>query len=98
MKNYIHEKIEWLKQHPNPVLRISIGSLLVAGGVLGALPIVGFWMLPLGLVLLAVDFPWAKRAHNALMGWLRNIKVKYFKRSADPQSQSTDNNAKRRRN
>ena len=30
------------------------------GGVLGFLPILGFWMFPLGLALVALDIPWTK--------------------------------------
>ncbi|MDA8232627.1 MAG: hypothetical protein M0006_14930 [Magnetospirillum sp.] len=41
--------------------RVALGSLLVAGGLLGILPVLGFWMLPLGLILLAQDFPPLKR-------------------------------------
>ena len=35
--------------------RRLLGAGLCAGGVLGFLPIVGFWMLPLGLIVLSVD-------------------------------------------
>jgi hypothetical protein len=40
----------------NPVLRVMLGIVLIIGGVLGFLPILGFWMIPLGLVVLSVDF------------------------------------------
>nr|ALS88787.1 putative transmembrane protein (PGPGW) [uncultured bacterium] len=47
---------------PNhPVLRIVLGCVLVLGGVLGFLPFLGFWMIPLGLVILSVDVPFARR-------------------------------------
>lgn len=36
-------------------MRLPIAFALIAGGVLGFLPILGFWMLPLGALLLAVD-------------------------------------------
>lgn len=39
------------------LLRIPLAVLLVLGGLLGFLPILGFWMVPLGLLLLAVDIP-----------------------------------------
>jgi hypothetical protein len=39
---------------------------LVAGGVLGFLPVVGFWMLPLGLVVLSVDSPRVRRVRRRL--------------------------------
>lgn len=51
-------------------LRVPIGVLLVICGILGFLPILGFWMIPLGLAVLAIDFPparrWARRAVVAI--------------------------------
>jgi len=38
-------------------LRLPAALVLIAGGALGFLPILGFWMLPLGLMLLAIDVP-----------------------------------------
>jgi hypothetical protein len=38
-------------------LRVPAAVLLILGGLLGFLPVLGFWMLPLGLLLLAVDLP-----------------------------------------
>lgn len=35
--------------------RRLLGGALVAGGLVGFLPIVGFWMVPAGLVVLSVD-------------------------------------------
>lgn len=32
-----------------PGLRLVLGLLLIAGGFLGFLPVLGFWMIPLGL-------------------------------------------------
>ena len=37
--------------------RIPAGIALTAGGVFGFLPILGFWMVPLGLAVLAQDVP-----------------------------------------
>jgi hypothetical protein len=37
--------------------RILLGFLLVIGGVLGFLPILGFWMLPLGAIVLCREIP-----------------------------------------
>ena len=42
-------------------LRILLGVSLVLGGLLGFLPIVGFWMLPLGLFVLSIDMPIVRR-------------------------------------
>lgn len=38
-------------------LRIPVALTLIAAGMVGFLPVVGFWMIPLGLMLLAVDIP-----------------------------------------
>ena len=36
-------------------LRSVLGILLICGGILGFLPILGFWMLPLGVALVSLD-------------------------------------------
>ncbi len=41
--------------------RIAVGALLVLGGSLGFLPILGFWMIPVGLAVLAIDLPGVRR-------------------------------------
>lgn len=37
------------------LIRIPLGILLVLGGIFSFLPVLGLWMLPLGLLLLAID-------------------------------------------
>jgi len=45
-------------RHPYArLVRIPLGFLLVVGGIFSILPVLGLWMLPLGLLLLAVDIP-----------------------------------------
>ncbi|MFD1194048.1 hypothetical protein ACFQ3C_05155 [Seohaeicola saemankumensis] len=38
-----------------PGVRLVLGLLLIAGGFLGFLPVLGFWMIPLGLGVAALD-------------------------------------------
>ena len=38
-------------------LRSVAGLLLICGGIVGFLPILGFWMIPAGLALIALDIP-----------------------------------------
>ncbi|MEZ5878371.1 MAG: hypothetical protein R3D43_11855 [Tepidamorphaceae bacterium] len=45
------------------VARILLGVGLIIGGLLGFLPVLGFWMVPLGVIVLSVDF--------AIMRYLR---------------------------
>ena len=54
-------------------IRLVLGFLLVVGGVLGFLPILGFWMIPLGIVVLSVDIHFVRR-------WRRKIEVWWGRR------------------
>lgn len=54
----------------NRFIRMSAGTLLIVGGVLGFLPILGFWMIPLGLFILSLDLHWARRLRRRFMVWL----------------------------
>ena len=49
--------------------RTLIGVFLVLGGVLGFLPVLGFWMIPLGLLVLSVDFPAIRKGRRRLTVW-----------------------------
>lgn len=72
----IASRFNQLKSHPRWV-RIPLGILLIVGGIFGALPILGFWMLPLGLILLSADFPWAKRILAYFKLMLRRARNRY---------------------
>lgn len=49
-------------RHPTATwIRLPAGLMLILGGVFSFLPVLGMWMLPLGLVLLAYDIPVLKR-------------------------------------
>ncbi|WP_313615437.1 hypothetical protein [Agrobacterium sp.] len=49
--------------------RIAAGSLLVAGGLLGFLPVLGFWMLPLGIIVLSHDLHIVRRSRRRITIW-----------------------------
>lgn len=60
-----------LRDSPAP-LRVAIGVLMVVGGLLGFLPILGLWMLPLGLAVIFIDVPMVKRGFSRLRkSWRR---------------------------
>jgi hypothetical protein len=60
----------WLRKPAARWLRIPAGLLLIVGGVFAILPVLGLWMPPLGLVLLAEDFPPARRATDSVLAWI----------------------------
>jgi hypothetical protein len=51
-------------------LRIAIGVVLVILGIFGFLPILGFWMIPLGLLVLSYEFATVRR-------WRRKLEVSW---------------------
>ena len=55
--------------------RLTVGGLLVLGGCLGFLPVVGFWMVPLGLLVLSHDLATVRR-------WRRKVTVWWVKRKS----------------
>jgi hypothetical protein len=50
-------------------VRIGIGIVLVVGGLIGFLPVLGFWMIPLGLLVLSIDLPIVRRWRRQLTVW-----------------------------
>ena len=44
-----------VRRHVPPGFRWPVGLALIGGGVLGFLPILGFWMIPLGITVAALD-------------------------------------------
>jgi len=64
--------------------RIIVGVACVIGGVLGFLPVLGFWMIPLGLLILSVDFPavraWRRKQEIRLGRWWQRRQTKKTKK------------------
>jgi hypothetical protein len=61
----------WADRHLPPGVRAGAGVLAIGCGLVGFLPVVGFWMLPLGVVLIALDIPPLRRR---VLHWLARRK------------------------
>jgi hypothetical protein len=62
----------WMQRLREPkarLVRIPVGVLFIFAGFLGFLPILGFWMLPIGVVLLSLDVPLLKRPTVGALIW-----------------------------
>lgn len=55
--NWIRVALHVLRHPWALVIRVPLGILFVIGGLLSILPVLGLWMLPLGVLLLAIDLP-----------------------------------------
>ena len=56
--------------------RIALGVALVLGGMVGFLPILGFWMIPLGLFVLSLELASVRRLRRRLIVRFANRKGK----------------------
>ena len=62
--------VGWLRKPSSRYARIPLALLLIVGGIFGFLPVLGIWMLPLGLVLFAQDVPLLQKPMAQALGWV----------------------------
>jgi hypothetical protein len=62
--------VAWVRKPSSRLARIPLAILLVAGGVFSFLPVLGLWMLPLGLLLVAQDVPVLQKPMSRMLGWI----------------------------
>ena len=62
--------VGWLRKPSSRYVRIPVAILLIVGGILSFLPILGLWMLPLGLLLFAQDVPFLQKPMARMLGWI----------------------------
>jgi hypothetical protein len=76
------------------VVRVCLGILLLLGGFLWFLPLLGAWMLPLGLLVLSVDFAIARRLRRkgevTVVPLYRRLKLWWQARRANRAAKSGD--------
>ncbi|EIM02968.1 hypothetical protein UUA_00690 [Rhodanobacter thiooxydans LCS2] len=51
--------------------------LFIVGGIFSILPVLGFWMLPFGLLLLAQDLPFLRRPMRRALLWMERCWVRW---------------------
>jgi hypothetical protein len=70
--------IRWVREPKLIWLRLPLGLALICGGLVGFLPVLGFWMVPLGVILLAQDFPPVERGIYRLINWTAAKRPRWF--------------------
>ena len=71
--------IKALRRDSYRLIRVPLALLIIIGGVFSFLPLLGIWMLPLGLLLLAIDLAFLRgpiaafiiRARRRISIWSR---------------------------
>lgn len=76
------DTVTYLLKPSSRWVRIPSGALLIVGGVLSFLPILGVWMLPLGLALLAEDVPALRSFRSKVLDWVERKKPHWLDPSA----------------
>jgi hypothetical protein len=59
--------LDWVRRPSSRIIRFPLGIILILGGIFSFLPVLGIWMLPLGLLLLALDLPIVQDPMNRLI-------------------------------
>ena len=62
--------VNWLRRPSSRPARIPLALALILGGLLAFLPVFGFWMIPLGLLLFAQDVPILQSPLIRMLSWL----------------------------
>ncbi len=69
----------------SPWVRVPPALLIFLLGFVGFLPVLGFWMIPLGLVLLAQDIPFLRPPLARALNWI-DSKLPEQKNGTNPRS------------
>lgn len=69
--------LHWLRKPSSLIARVIVSVLLILGGIFSFLPVLGIWMLPLGLIIIAQDLPFLQ---GPLVRGLQWAEAKWAKR------------------
>lgn len=85
---WLASAMRWLRHPSSRWLRLPAGVLLMLGGVFAVLPVLGIWMLPLGLMLLAADIPFLRKPMARFAMWSvglwERLRARLRRRSGEP--------------
>ena len=80
--------VSYLLQPKSRWVRIPAGVLLIGGGLLAFLPVLGVWMLPVGLALLAEDVPAFRSARSKVLDWIERRRPQWLSAPSQPNDPS----------
>jgi hypothetical protein len=80
LPDWIGKFVRWLRKPSSRWVRIPVAILFIGGGILGFLPLLGFWMVPLGLLFLAQDIPFLRKPIGLAIVGVQRWWVKWKKK------------------
>jgi hypothetical protein len=66
----VARSIRWLRKPSSFWVRLLVALLLILGSFFSFLPVLGLWMLPLGLLLIAQDAPVVQKPLAGALNWI----------------------------
>ena len=82
LPDWAQRAVRWLREPARFPVRLLAAILLMLGGIFSILPVLGLWMLPLGLALLAQDVPALKVPMEKSARWIERQWRRWRGRSA----------------
>lgn len=64
--------VDWLREPSRSLIRVGAALLFIIGGLLSILPVLGLWMLPVGLALLSQDLQVIKAPLERAACWIED--------------------------
>lgn len=80
--------LAWVRKPSVMLVRIPLAFLLILGGIFSFLPILGLWMLPLGLLILALDVPLLERPVGSIIVRLQHWLASRRRKKSERKSQA----------
>lgn len=78
--------VRWMRKPQARWARLPAGVLLICGGFLSILPVLGLWMLPLGVILLSEDIAFLRRLTDRALAWVERRKPQWLGLEVAPHS------------
>jgi hypothetical protein len=69
LPDWLCRTVKWLREPDRLIARVMVSLVLVVGGLFSFLPVLGLWMLPLGLIIISQDLTFLQRPLLHLFGW-----------------------------
>jgi len=71
LPEWMQKTLSWLRKPERKWVRIPAGILFMLGGCMAFLPVLGVWMVPVGILLLSEDIPFFRRLMEKALNWVQ---------------------------
>lgn len=83
LPEWMQKTLTWLRKPERKWVRIPAGILFMLGGCMAFLPVLGVWMIPVGILLLSEDIPFFRRLMEKALNWIQRKHPEWMDASSD---------------